>query len=445
MFKGYRLPIFSVFYLVLFSGFSFASPLIEGITPYKTNNYHLFTIHGSNTIGANLGPELVKSFLASQGATRINQLLGKHENEHIIRALTYKDNLPVNLEVHLEAHGSSTGFKGLKQGIADIAASSRPIKEKEQVQLIRAGDMKSLQNEHIVAIDGLAVVIHPSNPITYLSTQQIKSIFTGKIKNWKQVGWHNAKIRVLARDKKSGTFDTFKGLILRKTPLTKSAERYESNTDISTNVSRDINAIGFVSLATIGAAKPLKVSDGDSLALEPNVLSVATEDYPLSRRLYLYSKSSNKNTPVVNRFLEFIKSDTGQSVVRKVGFVSQSLFPVSTSDQSPWKRLNVNIRFNKGSSTLDNKAAIDVQRLVDYINKPENQTMQLKLVGYSNPIDSNKRASSVSRIRAQNVRWALRSSGLANKVKTEAGNLVSIADPDSINADKNRRVEVWVQ
>ncbi|MCG8667913.1 MAG: substrate-binding domain-containing protein, partial [Pseudomonadales bacterium] len=354
-------------------------------------------------------------------------------------------NLPVTVEIYVEAHGSSTGFKGLLSGEADIAASSRPIKKKEEIKLIKEGDMRSLQNEHIVAIDGLAIVVHPNNKISQLSTQSIKDIFTGKITRWSQLGGSNKAIRVLARDDKSGTYDTFKGLILRKTSLVKNAERYESNDEISRQVSMDPDAIGFVALASIGKDKPLQVSDGKALALTPNTLTIATEDYPLSRRLYFYSRHKSKNNFAVNQFLDFIKSDKGQAVVDQTGFIAQSLFPLEVEDNPEWQRLNMNIRFQEGSSALDNKAAIDVSRLVEFINRPENQYMQVKLVGYSNPTDSNANPDAVSRIRAQNVRWALRSNGLANKVKTEAGTTMSVADPESINANKNRRVEVWVQ
>ena len=445
MLHQYRLFIVLLFIVTPFSQVVFADQLLSGISPYKPDTYRLFSIHGSNTIGANLGPEMVKAFLKANGAKRIQQKHGDRLNEYLIRAALYQDNLPVNIEVAIEAHGSSTGFKGLLSGEADIAASSRPIKKQEELKLLKEGNMRSLSNEHILAIDGLAIVVHPNNIVSSLSTTAIKDIFTGKVTRWSQVGGVNKPIRILARDDKSGTYDTFKGLILRKSPLVKGAERYESNDEISRQVSRDPHAIGFVALASIGKDKPLQVSDGEAQALTPNTLSIATEDYPLSRRLYFYSRHPSKNTYAVNQFLEFIKSDQGQAVVAKTGFIAQSLFPLKVAEDNDWQRLNMNIRFQEGSSKLDNKAAVDVSRLVEFINRPENQYMQLKLVGFSNPTDSNANPDAVSRIRAQNVRWALRSSGLDNKVKAEAGTTMSVADPESINANKNRRVEVWVQ
>ena len=435
--------LIATFLLMIYSTTGFAGSLLAGLAPTKANQYKLFTIQGSNTVGAQLGPEMVKAYFEHLGATAIKTLPGNKENETIIRGKLKDKGLTTTIEAHVAAHGSSTGFKALLNGKADIAASSRPIKKKEEIELIHIGNMRDIANEHIVAIDGLAIIVNPLNAVEALSTQQLQDIFTGKITRWSQLGGPNKKIRVLARNNNSGTYDTFKGLVLKKRPLIKSAQRYESNDDISSQVQQDISAIGFVALASIGNAKSVEVSDGEAIPLKPSSLTVATEDYPLSRRLYLYAKAQQHRNEAINRFLTFVKSDAGQAIVDKVGFVAQSLHPLNV-EASDWRRLNMNFRFQGGSSKLDNKATIDVERLVEFINRPENQTMQIKLVGYSNP-DANSPTTSISRLRAQSVRWALRSKGLSNKVRTEAGNALSVADPDSIHANKNRRVEVWVQ
>ncbi|MCG8311704.1 MAG: substrate-binding domain-containing protein [Pseudomonadales bacterium] len=421
----------------------FGNNFLAGMAPTKPNQYQLFTIQGSNTVGAQLGPELVKAYFLHLGATHIKEIEGDETNEKSIQGRLTLNGVRSTIEVQVAAHGSSTGFKALLNGKADIAASSRPIKKKEEIELIHNGNMRDVANEHIVAIDGLAIIVNPFNAVETLSTQQLQDIFTGKITRWSQLGGPNKKIRVLARNNNSGTYDTFKGLVLKKRPLIKSAQRYESNDDISSQVQQDISAIGFVALASIGNAKSVEISDGEAIPLKPSSLTVATEDYPLSRRLYLYAKAQQHRNEAINRFLTFVKSDAGQAIVDKVGFVAQSLHPLNV-EASDWRRLNMNFRFQGGSSKLDNKATIDVERLVEFINRPENQTMQIKLVGYSNP-DAKTPTTSISRLRAQSVRWALRSKGLSNKVKTVAGNALSVADPDSIHANKNRRVEVWVQ
>lgn len=108
-----------------------------------------------------------------------------------------------------------------------------------------------------------------------------------------------------------------------------------------------------------------------------------------------------------------------------------------------WQRLNMNIRFEDGSSALDSKAQLDVQRLSRFLAEPARQDMQVKLVGYSR-LDSATPAR-LSRLRAQNVRWSLRQQGVDNKVATLAGGDTTVADSASGNVDRNRRVEVWVR
>src|SRR5690606_979959 len=128
-------------------------------------------------------------------------------------------------------------------------------------------------------------------------TEQIAQIFSGKITHWDQVGGGQGRIRLYARDSNSGTWETFRDLVLspKRLELHPEARRFESNADLSHTVSSDINAIGFVGLASVAQAKALAVSSGDSRAMLPSKAQVATEDYPLSRRLYLYISPEETN------------------------------------------------------------------------------------------------------------------------------------------------------
>jgi phosphate transport system substrate-binding protein len=350
--------------------------------------------------------------------------------------------------VPIEAKGSSTGFKALKAGRSDLAASSRPIKSEEVKQLSHLGLMTSVNNEHIVAIDGLAIIVHPSNPLSQLPLQAVQNIFSGKVSNWSQVGGRAGAISIYARDDQSGTYDTFKRLVLNKASLHRKASRFESNDDLSDAVQQDEAGIGFVALPSIGAAKALAVSDGVATPLSPSEFSVATEDYPLSRRLYFYGADHASRKPVISDFINFMRSDAGQAMVADSGYVAQSLFslPVPSGDSrlADWQRMNLNIRFVDGAADLDNKSIVDVERLADFLSSEANANRKVTLVGFSNPRDGVSQAS-LSRLRAQNVRWALRNRGIRNKVGALAGNAVAVSDPSSLNAQRNRRVEVWVR
>ncbi|WP_158643543.1 substrate-binding domain-containing protein [Ketobacter alkanivorans] len=409
----------------------------------------LFSIVGSNTVGEKLAPALVSGFLREQGFENIAIVANGAEHKQKVVARMRAGDRFVVIAVPVAAQGSSTGFKALKDRTADLAASSRPIKVDEQADLAFMGNMLGIDNEHIVAIDGLAIVIHPDNPITKLPLQTVNSIFTGKVSNWSQLGGRAGAINVHARDDRSGTFDTFQRLVLNKDNLTSKAKRYESNDDLSKAVQQDVNAIGFVALPSIGGTKALAVSDGVAKPLLPSDLTVATEDYPLSRRLYFYSSNPQGRKPVVSDFLAYVRGNAGQSIVAQTGYVAQALFAMAIEPEdgrlAGWQRMNLNIRFEDGSSTLDNKSELDVQRLAEYLSKSGNDKRKVTLVGFSNPVTGGASQSSISRLRAQNVRWALRNKNIRNKLSALAGSAVTVSDPDSLNADRNRRVEVWIQ
>lgn len=408
----------------------------------------LFAIVGSNTVGEKLAPALVTDFLKQQGFDNISVKTTGSAHKKKVQARWMSPAGAVVVSVPVEAQGSSTGFKALMAHHADLAASSRPIKDKEVADLAFMGDMQSVDNEHIIAIDGLAIIVHPSNPLTKLPLQVIQNIFAGKVTNWSQVGGRKGAIDVYARDDRSGTYDTFKRLVLNGSNLVAGAKRFESNDDLSAAVQSDVNAIGFVALPSVGAARALAVSDGVAVPLSPTELTVATEDYPLSRRLYFYSADQAGQKPVVRAFLEYVRGNSGQAIVDQTGYVAQALFslPVEAEDGrlAGWQRMNLNIRFDDASSTLDNKSEIDVQRLADFLSAKENQKRKVALVGFSNPVAGTNH-STISRLRAQNVRWALRGKEIRNKVSTLAGSAVTVSDPHSLNAERNRRVEVWIQ
>ena len=407
----------------------------------------LFKVVGSNTVGEKLAPALISAFLTAQGFSDVQVLDTRVSHSRKVVARAQFGDRPVVVAVPVAAHGSSTGFKALLDGSADLGASSRPIKDSEVSQLSALGNMRELGNEHIIAIDGLAVIVNKGNPISKLPLDSIREIFAGKITKWSTVGGRSAAIKIHARDDNSGTYDTFKRLVLAGSKLSSKAKRYESNDDLSAAVQSDVDAIGFVALPSIGAAKALAVSDGVAVALAPSEMTVATEDYPLSRRLYFYSATGAGLKPVVSEFLAFVHSNAGQAVVARSGYVAQALYalPMQSDDGrlADLERMNLNIRFQDGSSALDNKSKMDVERLAHFLGQPEHADSRITLVGFSNPLVGTGRAS-LSRLRAQNVRWALRAEGIRNRISALAGNAVSVSDPGSLNADRNRRVEIWI-
>lgn len=411
---------------------------------------HLFTVQGSNTVGARLAPSWAKAYLSAKGAEGVQiEALGQ-ENEYRVKGRN--GNHAVYIDIH--AHGSSTGFRGLKASTANLAMSSRPIKGKEVISLQSLGDMKGARAEHVVAIDGLAVIVHPLNAASELSVDQVAQIFSGKITHWKELGGANRPISLYARDNNSGTFDTFKSLVLRKKyRLSPIAKRFESNDELSEQVANDVYGIGFVGLASVNQSKAVAISDSGTDALRPEMIFVATEDYPLSRRLFMYSPPSVDNA-YVDEFIEFAQSLPGQELVEAIGFVSQNPKELKIDlDSGPKQyqilaqlaeRLSVNFRFQPGQADLDNKALKDVERLASYIKANNRPSFSIQLVGFSNEESTGHRARVLSRLRATAVKSALYRYGIRTESVIGFGDSLRVANADGSSAIKNERVEAWV-
>lgn len=413
----------------------------------------ILRIHGSNTVGAKLAPMLVAGLFEAKGLQSVRIAPAGKENEQRVTAL---DERGKTIQALVAAHGTGTGFAGLKDGTADLAAASRPIKQSEAQSLAALGDMRSAESEQVIAIDGLAVIVHPDNPVQSLSVEQVARLFSGEIANWRELGGANAAVELHARDDQSGTYDTFKELVLSSQgkTLATNATRYESNDALSLAVSRRNGAIGFVGLASVGKSKALAITDGDSQPMPPTTALVATEDYPLSRRLFLYA-DPQKQSKWTREFLTFVHSPAGQAIVEKSGYVAQAIAPIRLPAQAAMpaayqqlareaQRLTVNFRFAEGSAQLDNKAQRDVQRLIDYLNSHDKQMNAAVLVGFGDARNDPARTALLSKLRAMAVRRELARGGILVKEINGLGDQLPVASNSEAGRIKNRRVEVWV-
>jgi phosphate transport system substrate-binding protein len=411
-------------------------------------------IQGSNTIGAALGPALVEGLLREQGLLKVHSEAPDKANELRIVGETAQGR---RVEVELAAHGSSTGFSALKNASADLAASSRPIKDSELLSLESFGDLKSSAAEQVIAIDGLAIILHPQNPLNQLDTVQLARIFSGEVKTWEELGGSGGMIHLYARDDQSGTFDTFKELLLssRGKSLSSSAKRFESSEQLSDAVSADPHGIGFIGLPYVRQAKAVAIVDGPSQAMLPLSSLIATEDYPLSRRLFFYLPPTGEN-PWAQALVAFAQSRKGQAIVAANGFIAQTVQAMAVTPNALMpegyqalsrhaQRLSVNFRFDEGSANLDSKARQDLSRVLDYIEQHDKTDRQVTLVGFGDAKDDPARADLLSKLRAMAVRRELVKSGVVlREIRGFGAEMPVAANSADEGRIKNRRVEVWV-
>jgi phosphate transport system substrate-binding protein len=414
-----------------------------------------FRMHGSNTIGDALAPALVQAYLRHK-----NSDAGEvRSDKNLEKTFTFRAGAAAPLQgIEVHAHGSGTAYTGLKEGIADIGMSSRPIKDLENQTLMPLfGDMRLPGAEHVIGLDGLAVIVHPSNKIQQLTVEQVASIFSGQVMNWQQLGGENRPITLHARDSKSGTWDTFKSLVLdrQKQSLADQAKRYESSSALSDHVSSDAGAIGFIGLPYVRQARAVPVAEtATTAAFLPTFFTISTEDYPLSRRLFMYT-SAQQLSPQAKDFIEFVQSDAGQNVVRQTGFVPQLISaetvqpPINAPKEyallaAQGQRLSFALRFRSGSDELDSKATRDMGRLVSHLSRHPNQSVSL--LGFTDALGSVQQNAALSKARADNVANLLRASGVRpSQVLGLGGALPVASNNDELGRNKNRRVEVWVK
>lgn len=211
------------------------------------------------------------------------------------------------VSIEVQGGGSSVGIKSAIQGIVDIGTSSRELTEDEAKQLSSKG-----WQEIKIAEDGIAVIVHKSNPVSNLTIDQIRDIFSGKIKNWKEVGGKDAKIVVVTREEGSGTRGAFEEIVMGKSAkITDSAIVQPSTGAVKTTVSQDENAIGYISIGVLDSTvKGVKVE-----GVEPTEKNVKLGKYKIKRPfLFLVSKNPTK---VTKAFVDFVLSDEGQAIVAK--------------------------------------------------------------------------------------------------------------------------------
>lgn len=228
-----------------------------------------------------------------------------------------KDHEGANLMV--TGGGSGVGISSLLNKSTDIAQTSRKIKFSEK-QKIEA-DGRNLK-EVIIAYDALAVIVHPENKVNNLTREQLEDIFTGKIKNWSELGGDDLEILPYSRETSSGTYEFFKDNVMSGKNYASGIMSMPANGSIIQSVGQTKGAISYVGVAYINqSVQPVSVSfDQGETFVAPTAKNVKNESYPIVRPLYYYYLVTPEQPE--KEFMDFILSDEGQKIVEEVGYIS---------------------------------------------------------------------------------------------------------------------------
>ena len=256
------------------------------------------------------------TYIENKGSdTIVNLALAWAERYHLINP---------DISISVTGGGSGTGIAALMNGTVDIANASRSIKP-EEVEAIKANGNEPV--EFVIARDAIAIVINPNNPVDELTLQQISDIYSGKIKNWSEVGGEIRPIVRLSRETNSGTHVYFLEEVLRlgdknnKTFFSPETLLLPSSEGIGAEVRQNPNAIGYDGLGYV--THDMKVvavaRDSNSPFVMPSAETVNLGEYPIARDLYMYT--DGQPTDVIATYLEWILSDDAQKIVTELGFV----------------------------------------------------------------------------------------------------------------------------
>ena len=242
-------------------------------------------IKGSDTLGAKLVPQLAEEFKAKHPDTTFD----------------------------IAAEGSTTGIAALIDGTAQIGMSSRQVKPAEKT----AAQAKGVTfNEIVVAHDGLGVIVNANNPIASLTKKQVEQIFTGEVTDWSAVGGTGGKISIYTRNTSSGTYSDWKELAMKKRDYAPTAQKMAGNEQITAEVAKNPNGIGYVGLAYLKApgVKAVKIDNK-----EVNAETVRSQEWAYARPTFFYTNGEPSGT--ARQFVDFTLGAEGQKIAERVGFV----------------------------------------------------------------------------------------------------------------------------
>jgi len=430
-----------------------------------------FTISGSATIGSRLVPRLIAGYANAQNWRPSTDTC---DQEIHLAPLTQPSQTA--LIIDCRARGSDAGIPELESGSAEIAMLSRPIRPDEVAGMRRNGypHITTALQEHVVALDGVAVIVSDRSSVNPMKLQEIRTIFEGPRGDWS----------FYLLDEKSGTRAIFESMIFAdarsRLPSCDgvNVRCFSDPQDVVAAVARDRRGIGFVGSAYKNApgVKSVAIRGDCGITQEPSIFDIKTEDYLFSRQLLLYT--AKVRSLQASGLLFYAMSDNAQPTIEDAGYVSQTVSLQSAFDaerrltryqQSPpaedtlehdrtamadlhstlkgASRLSISFRFRSDATTFDTRAVQDLQRLADYLTftLPRSKVV---LVGFTDSTGDFKSNTDLSLNRARAVAGALEATGIERDRITlkPASELMPVACNDSeLGRSKNRRVEVWVR
>lgn len=378
----------------------------------------------------------------------------------------------------VQSASSDDAFTGLLENEIQVGMSSRRIlpDEARALRAAGAGNMVSPSQEHIVAVDSLVVVVNPQNPIQQIKTADLAKIYSGEITNWSQLGGEDLPITTVTQKDEGATAVFSSGVFGDENATLTSAHAAADNVEAALFVDDNPGAIAYVGFAFKRGQKPLSLVSECGIGTTPDAFSVKTEEYALFRRLYMYNRADAANA-LSDQFVDFATSDAASQVITQAGFIDLSIEQVAQGASSSralrlnevkadafersvnaqmismldtHDRLSSTFRFRTGSSKLDPRGELDLERLATYLGDlPEGA--EVTFVGFADNVGAFEPNLALSENRANQVRGELQkiAGDRLNGITFNTAGFGEIApaacNTNDVGRQINRRVETWVK
>ncbi|MCI2400102.1 substrate-binding domain-containing protein [Aliiroseovarius subalbicans] len=435
-----------------------------------------FTISGAQEMNTVLIPALVEGF-----ALRHSYALSREEQAGgvVLYTLFEGDGSQTAARITIKRTSSDEGFADLLGNQADMIVSMREATGRERAMAREAGmgDLRSLRQVRVLALDALVPVVAPGNPVRRLSMTQLMQIYSGQVTNWAELGGEDAPITPYLSDPEVGFGRVFVTGVVRARggTLSDRVQTHASDGGLTDAVAGDPFGIGITGFSQPGNAEVVTLSGPCGFDLSATPLSIKAEDYPLTTPMYLYLPA--RRLPKLARdFLRYMRSDAAQFVARRAGFVDQAFTESAVGVQgdrlanairaagpevkldelkriaevmAEVNRLSLTFRFEGGSVVLDAPSRSNVALISRAIEAGRFDGRAVTLVGFGDGQGSATQNLKIARRRAEVVRRAILAEveGVAPDLSVDAfGEALPMACDDSAwGRSVNRRVEVWIK
>lgn len=435
-------------------------------------------LSGAERMSAVLLPALIEGYARDKGLRATRRDI---DDSHFEYDLEHKESgFPV-LRFAFHVGTSDLGFADLIAGRADGALSVREIRPDETLAAVDAGlgRLSETRRSEIVALDALVPIASPRRDIRSISLANLTRIFSGDVVDWIELGQDPGPIALHLPAQKSGQTQSFVDRMVRASGQDLAANiTYHDSADALTRaVAADPNALGVSGYAAFAIARPLALGGNCGMEAQADLLSLKTEDYPLTRPLFLYLPE-RRIAPEAQDWINWLRSPAAQRVIRRAGFVDRGATPVPLAVQgdrlaralliaeqdvplsdvqdmvrklTDRVRLTTTFRFTPGSTRLDAQSRSNMLQLGRSLRDGAFDGKRLYLVGFSDgqgPFGPNR---TLSLARAESVRRALLSAmdgrlpeGVTLEIDAFGEAFPMACDDTDWGRQTNRRVELWV-